>query len=67
MEGNLSFRVKGLRIKYEMNKYNSAMMYGNKYQNPFKEAMEYIKNSRTLLKEEQVKMLLGHNNILSWI
>lgn len=30
-----------------------------KYQNPFKEAMEYIENNRTLLKETQVKTLLG--------
>ena len=29
-----------------------------KYQNPFKEAMEYIENNQNLLEQEQVKALL---------
>ncbi len=40
---------------YENNKIKIVF----KYQNPFQEAMEYIENNRTLLKEEQVKTLLG--------
>lgn len=40
---------------YENNKIK--IVY--KYQNPFKEAMEYIENNKTLLKEEQAKALLG--------
>lgn len=40
---------------YENNKIKIVF----KYQNPFKEAMEYIENNKTLLKEEQVKTLLG--------
>lgn len=40
---------------YENNKIKIVF----KYQNPFKEAMEYIENNKTLLKEEQAKALLG--------
>lgn len=40
---------------YENNKIKIVF----KYQNPFKEAMEYIGNNKTLPKEEQAKALLG--------
>ena len=40
---------------YENNKIKIVF----KYQNPFKEEMEYIEKNKTLLKEEQAKALLG--------
>lgn len=36
-----------------------------RYQNPFKEAMEYIQNNKDLLEKEQAKALLAHNILLS--